>query len=192
MHQSMLAERFGKRRYSWDSWSRNEGWVKSGEKLPFDFRKMFAAIALHFGSCAVRRGYFCDVSMDVKVPRHFKGYPDILQGLICSLADHSLSQIRNGGMVIKVHSVPVKNGEHHLVIVEISNTAQSYCERSAALETILEQYSEARPYYLSYGTSWVFWERQMKSPLNGRIMAQSLYGWGSRYKIEFELESHES
>ena len=95
-------------------------------------------------------------------------------------------------MVIKVQSVPVKNGERHLVKVEISNTAQGFCERSAALETILEQFSEPRPYCFSYGTSWLFGERQLKSPLNGRIMAQSLYGWGSRYKIEFELESHES
>ena len=191
MNQPKFAERLGKGRESRDSWFMHEGWSKSGEKRAFDFHRMFAAIARQIGSFAARRGYFYDVSIDEEVPRNFKGSPDILQGLICSLADHSLSQISSGGMVIKVHSVPVKNGEYHHVTVEISNTAQGFCERSAALENILERYSETRQYYLSHGASWIFWERQLKSPLNGRIMAQGLYGWGSRYKIEFELESLE-
>ena len=190
MNQPKFAERLDKGRDSRDSWLMHEGWIKS-EKLPFDFRKMFAAIALNLGSATVRRGYFCDVAMELRVPRYLRGYPDILQELICCLADNILSQINNGGMVVKVDSVPVKNGESHLVTVEISDTVQDFCERSAALETILERYSEAGQYFPGDGSSWISWERQLKSPLNGRIMVQSLYGWGSRYRIEFELESLE-
>jgi hypothetical protein len=190
MNQPKFAERLDKGRDSRDSWLMHEGWIKS-EKLPFDFRKMFAAIALNVGSATVRRGYFCDVAVDLQVPRYLKGYPDIFQELIYSLVDNILSQINNGGIVVKVDSVPVKSGESHLVTVEISDTVQDFCVRSAALETILERYSDGEQYFSGNGSSWISWKKQLKSPLNGTIMVQSLYGWGSRYRIEFELESLE-
>ena len=188
MHQPKPAERYSEGQYFRDSWSMRQGWEKS-EKLPFDFRRMFAAITLYIGSSTVRRGYFCDVVMNPQVPRYLNGHPGMLQELICSFADHCLAKMKNGGLVIKVDSVPLNNGKSHFVIVEISDTDQAFCGRCTALEAIIERHSETKPYFPGDRSSWISWERQLKKPLNGRILVQSLHGWGSRYRIEFELES---
>ena len=100
--------------------------------------------------------------------------------------------MKNGGLVIKADSVPLKNGESYLVSIEISDTDQDFFERCGALETFHERYSETEAYFSGDCSSWISWERQLKKPLNGKIMVQSLHGWGSRYRIEFELESLEA
>lgn len=191
MQQQKLAEQRSEGLYCRDSRPMHED-CRKAEKRSFDFRKMFAVIALHIGGRAVKSGYFCDVSMDVDVPRYLRGYPNMLQELVCALADHSLSEMKKGGMVIKVDSAPAKNGKGRVIMVEISDSGNGFCGQGPAFDSILNYYCDATPYLSSDRSSWIFRARQLKSPLKGRVVVHSLYGWGSRYRIEVELESCES
>lgn len=191
MTQQMPVAEVSEDLYSRDSWS-TPAFLVGTERRSFDFRKMFAAIALDIGSSAVKRGFFCDVAMDVKVPRYLRGYPDLLQKLICTLAEHSLAHMRNGGLVLRVEAPPIKKGGVHLVRMEICDSSNGFLEHCPDLGNILERFSYPSP-SLSRDkpSSWVFLERMLKSPLNGRIVMQSLYDWGSRCLIEIELEAGE-
>ncbi|MCK5545134.1 MAG: HAMP domain-containing histidine kinase [Desulfobulbaceae bacterium] len=160
---------------------------KMYEEWDFDFRALISEIGVHAGIAAREKELYLALSIEPDTPRYFRGNPVLIKDVILNLVNHSLESMKEGGLTIKVCSMPMGGVNKNRVEVIISDTGPGM--QAEKLDEIFRPSCGFKILKQSRGKiiSGLFVSKKLAQLMGGRVSVKSVFGWGTRYSVNFIL-----
>lgn len=160
---------------------------KAYEEWNFDFRALISEIGAHADIVAREKELYCVLSFEPDTPRYFRGNPVLIKDLILNLVNYSLESMKEGGLTIKVCSMPMGGVNKNRVEIIISDTGPGMQEKK--LNEILRTSYGSEILKQSCGKiiSGPVASKKLALLMGGGLSVRSVFGWGTRYSTNFIL-----
>ena len=160
---------------------------KMYEEWDFDFRALISEIGVQVGIAAREKGLYLALSVEPDTPRYLRGNPVLIRDVILNLVNYSLESMKEGGLTIKVCSMPMGGGNKNRLEVIISDTGPGM--QAEELDEIFRPSCSSKILKRSCGKiiSGPLVSKRLALLMGGRVSARSVFGWGTRYSVNFIL-----
>ncbi|MEA2082788.1 MAG: ATP-binding protein [Thermodesulfobacteriota bacterium] len=158
------------------------------EEWDFDFRALIADIGVQVGIAAQEKELYLALSVEPDIPRYFRGNPVFIKDLILKIVNHSLGGMKEGGLTIKVCSMPMGGdvNKHRIEIIMSDTGPGMELEKQEEFSPSSFD-SEISEQSCGKIMSGPFISKKLARLMGGRVSVRSVFGWGTRYSAIFIL-----